>query len=387
MKTISSTSTPITTLFSTEPSCLLTFEQSSLSTFDVSAGSYLSPPATGDFNNDTYLDLAITDSDSGNLYIFINNNNGTFEAPIIYVIGSNSSPWSVVAGDFDGDSRMDLAVANYGSNTIGIFIGNNNGTFQTQGTFSTGFINNPSLLVVDDFNNDTHLDLVVNGNFLGIMFGIGNGYFKDVAVLYDNDISYQTSVISGDLNNDNHVDLITCSSYDNVIYILLNNGYGYFNLWMNITLETFSSVSSLATGDFNNDNRLDLVIADWKKNHIGVFIQNKQRTFGNETIYSTGVYSEPDSITVGDFNNDGQVDLAVTLVTKSEVGIWFGIGNSTFLSPLMFSTGSGTSPDWIISNDFNGDDRLDFITIDDTNNRVIIFINTCKCCVQAILKK
>jgi hypothetical protein len=68
-------------------------------------------------------------------------------------------PKSLIINDFNRDSILDLAVTNYGDNTFSILLGNGNGTFQTQRSFSTGTMTGPYGIATGDFNNDTLLDL------------------------------------------------------------------------------------------------------------------------------------------------------------------------------------------------------------------------------------
>jgi len=69
------------------------------------------------------------------------------------------SPMSVITGDFNQDSILDLAVTNYNSDTLSIMLGNGNGTFQTQQIYSTGNGSGPREITTGYFNNDTVLDL------------------------------------------------------------------------------------------------------------------------------------------------------------------------------------------------------------------------------------
>ena len=65
-----------------------------------------------------------------------------------------------MAGDFNGDGRLDLAVANYGDNTVSVLLGKGDGTFQPQVTYAVG--SNPGAIVAGDFNGDGRTDLVVS---------------------------------------------------------------------------------------------------------------------------------------------------------------------------------------------------------------------------------
>ncbi len=72
---------------------------------------------------------------------------------------TDTEPLSVAVGDFNGDGRPDLAVANFGSNSVSVLLGNGNGTFQAAQNFTTG--SNPASVAVGDFNGDGRLDLAV----------------------------------------------------------------------------------------------------------------------------------------------------------------------------------------------------------------------------------
>ncbi len=114
--------------------------------------------AMGDFNGDGRADLAVTDAYDKTVSILLSNGDGTFQTPKIYAAGN--SPNSVVAGDFNGDGKLDLAVASaYSNSFITILFGNGDGTFQSPlQTAGISDSNYPSL-VAGDFNGGGRLDL------------------------------------------------------------------------------------------------------------------------------------------------------------------------------------------------------------------------------------
>src|SRR5258708_4597907 len=90
----------------------------------------------GAFNGDGKLDLAVANASSNNVSIFLGNGDGTFQTVVNYPVGS--APVSVAVGDFNGDGNLDLAVANFSSNNVSILLGNGNGTFQAATNYAAG---------------------------------------------------------------------------------------------------------------------------------------------------------------------------------------------------------------------------------------------------------
>src|SRR3989442_15554132 len=90
----------------------------------------------GDFNRDGIQDLAVANFGSNTVSVLLGNGDGTFRPPLTVVVGGG--PASVAVGDFNGDGVQDLAVANSGSNTVSVLLGNGDGTFRAARTFEAG---------------------------------------------------------------------------------------------------------------------------------------------------------------------------------------------------------------------------------------------------------
>jgi hypothetical protein len=121
----------------------------------------------GDFNNDSRLDIVVANSGTSNVGIFLSNGVGTFSNQITYSTGPDSQPYSVAILDFDNDTVLDIAVANYGSNSMVIFFGFGNGSFTNESLFNTGFDSHPFALVVGDVNNDNVTDVIATNDGYG----------------------------------------------------------------------------------------------------------------------------------------------------------------------------------------------------------------------------
>ncbi|CAF5024859.1 unnamed protein product, partial [Rotaria socialis] len=115
----------------------------------------------GDFNHDNLVDIIVASNGTYCLDIFLGNGDGTLRYYQTYSTGYDSYPVAMAVGDFNQDNSLDIAVANYGTDNVGIFIGIGDGTFTRQYTYSTSLNSNPSSIITGDLDNDNHLDLLV----------------------------------------------------------------------------------------------------------------------------------------------------------------------------------------------------------------------------------
>ncbi|CAF4556191.1 unnamed protein product [Rotaria sp. Silwood2] len=120
--------------------------------------------AVGDFNNDTRVDIVFSGCNSNTVGVFLGYGNGSFGNLMTYPTGSYSTQYSLAVGDMNNDTMLDIVVANYDNNNLGVFIGHGNGTFANIIVFPLDYESNPFSIVVGDFNNDRKLDIAVANN-------------------------------------------------------------------------------------------------------------------------------------------------------------------------------------------------------------------------------
>ncbi|CAF2152836.1 unnamed protein product, partial [Rotaria magnacalcarata] len=190
-----------------------------------STGSYPQSVAVGDFNNDTLLDVVVANYVSTTVSVILGYHNQAFRNQMTLITGNGSRPRSLAIGDLNNDGQIDIVVANSGTNTVGIFLGLGNYLFTNQTTVSTG--SNPISIAVGDFNQDNVMDLVVanrGDNNVGVFLGYGNGFFVSQKTFTAGSASQPNAVAVGDFNNDMLLDIIIANYGINKVGLLLGHG-------------------------------------------------------------------------------------------------------------------------------------------------------------------
>lgn len=327
----------------------------------------ISALTTGDFNGDGNLDvvaISYCQDCSGlaakQVSVLLGNGDGTLRAPVQYAVGSGAN--SVVSGDFNGDGKRDLAVTFSGDTSspggVSVLLGNGDGTFQAPINYSLGAFVFPSSIVAADFDSDGMLDLAVTApSAIWFLHGFGNGKFDTPVVIGPGG----NFLMTADWNGDGKADI--AEIINGVTTFLLGNGDGTFQ--SPISYEVGSSPAAIAAGDFNRDGVLDVILANTGNNTASIVLGNGDGTFTSERNASSlpglGVVSE-------DFNGDGKIDLA--LIDSSGVSILIGNGDGSFRAGQTYSLANCAS---IIAADFNQDGRMD-LAVTQANGNVAILL-------------
>lgn len=338
------------------------------STFNVGAN----PGAlvAGDFNGDGKTDIAILNVSDSSLGILLGKGNGLFDTMIKYrpiCAGVNS----IAAGDINGDGKVDLAIACTSSGKIAIMLGNGDGAFEhaIASPFTTGSTQTlPLAVALADFNHDGKLDLAVTsagGAVVGIWRGDGTGGF---ALPPNSEYiigQTATDVLALDLDKDGYPDLVVANSGSNNISTLINKRDGTFDDLATTIYNTGGNPTGLAAGDFNKDGYPDIAVVENGSSQVSVFLNDKTGSLQLQSSNGTG--TAPSWITVADFDKDGNLDIAA-VTSENSITVLNGFGNGNFSAAPAVPT--VINPICIAASDFNQDGYVDLAVTGNTDQVV-----------------
>ncbi len=334
-----------------------------------------------DMNRDGILDIVSSNALSNSVSIFSGNGDGTFATEIKYDVGE--LPIDVTAADIDGDGLKDLVTANFTSNSASVLLGTSSGNFAPQIQFTVG--NQPVSIAVADLNRDEKLDIVTLNQAskdVSILLGNGNSGFASPVNFAINFVYDQAPGMMrlGDTNSDGIVDIVvSCKESlggSGTFAVLFGDGLGKFNT-PSYFYVSFGAVSAFSLTDTNNDNKLDLVVAqNGNSGFDNILFGNGKGEFPTGSSLQFRNYKSSSSVGVGDVNNDGQVDLVFCAIGYDNVSraistfISDGKGAYTEVS----SSIVGNYPRLIVTGDFDLDGNVDVLTGNSESNDLSILL-------------
>jgi hypothetical protein len=346
--------------------------------------------ATGDFNGDGKADFVVANGGDNNLWFYFGNGDGTFNLPIILPVTLGLAPTWVATADLRGIGRTDLIVAEADSNSVGIFLGNGDGTFAESTVALPG---SATTLIVGDFNHDGKLDIVApldDGNssiYIAMLPGLGNGTFgAPVTTPVAGDTPWIFWASSADLNGDGLPDLLlSAANIDTIaIQVFLNNGNGTFSAGQ-VVAENFQPDVNLGTllFDADGDGITDALVAD-AFGTLAVYHGNGDGTFNTASPGAFAIGDATYGIAAADVNGDGHLDVIASGIfvndlrafgtdAGDQICVLEGDGKGNFSFPKVYRGDSSAYS--LAIGDFNGDGHPDVVTANQDNDSVSVFLN------------
>lgn len=276
-----------------------------------------------------------------------------------YAVGS--SPEDVAVGDFNHDGDPDLVVANRGSDSVSVLLGEPGGGFAPRQDYRKG---SPEAIAVADFSDDGSPDVAAVGAkslFVSLGHaggGIGTGVFHNMG-------PQPNSIGVGDFDQDGRLDLAITDRQSDIVSVMQGQGGGFFRQPQNLAVG--GTPTSVAVGDFNQDGDPDLVVA--RAGELSVFVGRSGLEF--DPPQRVPVDNPPDAVAVDDFNQDGDPDVAVANANSDNVSVLLGEAGAAFGSRQDYATGN--VPDDVTIGDFNSDGDPDLAIPNHASHTVTVY--------------
>ncbi len=363
-------------------------------------------PVAADFNNDGNKDMAALSGDD--LVMSLGNGDGTFSVAKRYENEAGTTSTSLVAADFNSDGYMDAAITNSTERSLSLFIWDNSiKDFGSPVTIEIGayhpllspvWFADPYEIVTSDFNHDGFADLAATSldyGTISILFGDGAGDFVKAPMIDAENLGSASCMVLKDFNGDGLGDIASVSSdktkdENTGEYVFTNN---YVNLYFGDGSGNFTATGQYPVGaapnvllaeDFNNDGATDLATGNMADNSVTILLGDGNGNFSQPAQSPFAVGDFPADIAAGDFNNDGNIDLAGVSIEyefilgesaidfdiskKGSCSIFLGDGTGAFTPASGSPFETEVAPTDLTVSDFNNDGYDD-----------IAIINTSEC--------
>jgi cysteine-rich repeat protein len=289
-----------------------------------------------------------------------------FSAPLTFEV--DTAPEDIVAADFDGDGRPDLATANAAGQSVSVLL-NQGGELARQPDIELGAVTFP--MVAADFNGDELADLALtlpNDQGARVFFSDGDGSFTAGPAFTTG--PFPEEIAGADLDGDGAQDLIIGNAG---LELRFGDGAGGFSA--PISVSTVSAAARVAVADVDGVGELDLVITHGiDEDALRVLLSQGNRNFVLQSPQPAG-RAPADIVSAELDGNTAFVDLAITRRGAGEVGIFSGAAGAAFAE---VQTLSIPAPSALAAGDLDGDGDQDLAVASDfdgVSSHLVIALN------------
>ncbi|HYU60188.1 MAG TPA: FG-GAP-like repeat-containing protein [Solirubrobacterales bacterium] len=274
-----------------------------------------------DLNHDNIPDLAVVNRDQDSVSVLYGDGTGDF--PVTTgPFGVGDFPVSIAAGDFNGDAHVDLVTANANDNNVSILLGDGSGGFGPPTNVSVGALSAPQSVTVAGLDGDTGVDIATANSGtdnITVLLNNGGGTFAPAPSSPFATGLGPMSVIAPDLNHDGRSDLATANQTDGDASVDFGNGSGGFFTATGSPYPVGAGPLAIAAGDLNGEGRPELATANTSDGNTTVLQPDPVVGYAPSPGSPFALGNAPASIAIADFDNDGKNDVAAANLNTADV--------------------------------------------------------------------
>jgi hypothetical protein len=349
----------------------------------VSYASDLKPYAiaTGDFDRDGDIDIAVVNELDSTVLIFRNDGTGVFQRQEVGV-KTAEYPTGTAVADFNHDGIDDFVTADYHGNSVSVMLGSGQGTeyaLSPSTSYPTVAGAETSTLAVGDLDGDGNIDVVAanpQAHSISVFLGRADGTLRSgTTIPVGMPDSEPYSVAIADYDSDGVADIAVADNRSTTVILQHGNGDGTFTVDPVQPMIGGGASFIMIARDMDQDGQLDLVVSNRGSDSVSILRSRGDGTFREPFVAELDMMSGPYSVAVADFNLDGVPDVVTANFIAGITTVFLGTGNGGLEAP-MDAGATGESSYGVAVGDFNGDGKPDFAVANATTNMMVVVMNT-----------
>ncbi len=346
------------------------------STTDYTLGNSPEGITAVDIDGDGDIDLVAVNSGDDNIFVLKNNGNGTFAAKVEYAVGDN--PQNIAYGDFDGDGDVDIVVTNKDSNTLSVY---KNGTPPPQISSVSPTANDIDIMASSSisitFDQDMSSGTLTTSTILvsslqkgkiagSVSYNSGNktATFDPTSDFLVGDVV--TVTVKTGAQSTNNAGISAPYTWSFTVKALVGGPF--------VSSQNFASGTNprnMTSGDYDGDGDIDLATANYNGTNFSVLKNNGDGTYAAAVNYAAG--TNPFAMTSADIDNDGDLDVMLSNYNSASVSVYKNNGDGTFAAKTDYTT--GTRPSILKTGDLDGDGDKDLVVMNYFSNTLSVLMN------------
>lgn len=335
----------------------------------------------GKFDGDSTVDLATANVSGGNVTVLLNDGAADFTEAATSPEGAGDFPSAITAADFDGNGTKDIAVANQVSDDATILLNDGSADFTEPATSPVAAGDVPAGIVAADFNGDGRKDLAVADhtatNNVTILKNKRAGKFVAFASSPETAGNYPSSLVATDIDRDGDKDLAVANQQSGNVTILLNNGSGNFTEPATSPETAGTFPQGIAAADLNGDGYPDLAVANQGSPSNVTILHNKHGSgdFVQPATSPVATGARPFAVVAADFDRDGLPDLATANHDDDNVTVLHNDGSFVFTEPATSPEGAADGPWALTAARLDGNSSFDLAVAANAASKLTVLLD------------